>query len=301
MNEYKVVLKFANEEIFRGFFVNTTNYRIVKDEINLEEMIEELIEKGSIKLNQIDTLSCNDYSHPVFNLEKTEVNDLDVLFQKIQNLGYETIIEENKNDIEIIAIGKSLHPDIISQTDENRVSKFSISMFKSVNNKNYEPPLKKVNGSFKVKILDEFDKEKLEFFLHDLKNGKIQETMINKIEELTKIDDLELLKINISDNKYIEFTKEELKNILSKQKKLKQKNKTNIEFQTSNIRSLDNKNLSFKIDLDKVIFVTCKNEKIFNIINDLYFSKDNKKIKIRGYYKLERSFICEEIIETKNF
>jgi len=299
MKEYKIVLKFVNEEIFRGFFVDTKTYRIVKDEINLEKMIEELVEKGSIRLKEIDNISQNDYTAPVLDMEKKDINSLELLFEKIKELGYETIIEQNEDEfVEIVGIGKSIHPDIISQTDEYRLSKFSVELFKSINNKNYEPPLKKLEGSFKIKVLDEFDKESLIMFLENLKNGKTTDNIIHKIEELTKISDLEKIKIKVSNNKEFNFTKKELKNIISIIENNKTYIKKTLNIDISKIRSLDPKNLSFKIDLSKVILIKCETKALFETINNLYFTQNNNFITLKGYFKLERSFICEEIFIT---
>ena len=300
MKEYKIVLKFVNEEIFRGFFVDTKTYRIVKDEINLEKMIEELVEKGSIRLKEIDNISQNDYTAPVLDMEKKDINSLELLFEKIKELGYETIIEQNEDEfVEIVGIGKSIHPDIISQTDEYRLSKFSVELFKSINNKNYEPPLKKLEGSFKIKVLDEFDKESLIMFLENLKNGKTTDNVIHKIEELTKISDLEKIKIKVSNNKEFNFTKKELKNIISIIENNKTYIKKTLNIDISKIRSLDPKNLSFKIDLSKVILIKCETKELFETINNLYFTQNNNFITLKGYFKLERSFICEEIFITE--
>jgi len=300
MKEYKIVLKFVNEEIFRGFFVDTKTYRIVKDEINLEKMIEELVEKGSIRLKEIDNISQNDYNAPVLDIEKKDINSLELLFEKIKELGYETIIEQNEDEfVEIVGIGKSIHPDIISQTDEYRLSKFSVELFKSINNKNYEPPLKKLEGSFKIKVLDEFDKESLIMFLENLKNGKTTDNVIHKIEELTKISDLEKIKIKVSNNKEFNFTKKELKNIISIIENNKTYIKKTLNIDISKIRSLDPKNLSFKIDLSKVILIKCETKELFETINNLYFTQNNNFITLKGYFKLERSFICEEIFITE--
>ncbi|GAB6074691.1 hypothetical protein [Nautilia lithotrophica] len=299
MKEYKVVLRFYGVDVFIGFFIDLNNYRIVKDEIELESSIEKLLQKGKINLKNEKKIF-NDYEFNRSSLDIKKIDSLDTLFKEIEKLGYEIVIEENyKNYFKLRAVGKSLHPHIISQTNDNRISKFFIELFKSSNNKTYEPPLKKSVGSFSVEVLDEINREITINFLSKMTNMRLEEKLFSKLEELEKIKDLEKIEIYVKEEKFV-FSKENIKKIISFNKKLRAEEKTIIHINILKLRSLDEKNLSFKVDKNRVIIIKCLNERDFKQIRDYYFQQKKISVDLKGYFTSSKTFMCENIVLKDN-
>jgi hypothetical protein len=188
--------------------------------------------------------------------------------------------------VTILAKGKSLHPKVISQTNDNKLSQFVVALIKEANKIHYEPPLKKLAGSFKIEVVDTgLDKEQIKKTLLALKNLQVKEignylSLISKMEAISKIKDLDTIEIvdfNIS------FTKKEIKDILEKKSNYLKTKITKIKIKSDKLRNFDPHNNAFKGDMPNTIYFKMENN-IFNEIYDIHLSQKKKEFKFSGYY-----------------
>lgn len=296
----EIILKFHNEIIFKAIFLNITTYRVVIDEINLEDTIKQLLTQGNVTLKKVDENTYKDYTNPILEPTIEAITNIDSLFSILSDLGYDTDIQVPSTLVTILAKGKSLHPKVISQTNDNKLSLFAVALIKEANNINYEPPLKKLAGSFKIEVVDTgLDKEQIQNTLLALKNIQVKDigkysALVSKMEAVSKIKDLDTIEIvdfNIS------FTKKEIKNILDKKSEYLKTKVKNVKIKSDKLRNFDPHNNAFKGDMTNTIYFKMENT-IFNTIYAVHLSQKQKEFKFNGYYTNTKksSFTILEIV-----
>jgi len=299
----EIILKFHNEIIFKAVFLNITTYRVVIDEINLEDTIKQLLTQGKVTLKKVGEDRYEDYINPILEPTIEPITDIDSLFTILSDLGYEHNIQIPSTLVTILAKGKSLHPKVISQTNDNKLSQFVVALIKEANKIHYEPPLKKLAGSFKIEVVDTgLDKEQIKKTLLALKNLQVKEigkylSLISKMEAISKIKDLDTIEIvdfNIS------FTKKEIKDILEKKSNYLKTKITKIKIKSDKLRNFDPHNNAFKGDMPNTIYFKMENN-IFNEIYDIHLSQKKKEFKFSGYYTNTRksSFRIVKMLSEK--
>jgi len=284
------------------------HFRVLKDEMNYEEMIRELMYKGykkstvsnmrSIKLTE--TIS---QEIPVYEENQIEINSVEELVAFLSERGFECEIVPSSSYSLVTSVsvdGQDIGYEVISSTNKIKISAFTLNLFKtalsSANNKEYEPIINEKAGSYEIEIFDTKRDESVENAIQELmvnlKNELIDTqvylqkkyyyNLVNSFLELSVIKYLDIVKVKFSDSEFVEFTKNEILSLKSKVKDLL----TTIPFSfviDSNAlpRAIDAKNLSFKLDTEEgVRYCHTQTPELFEIISNI----QNRMFTINGFY-----------------
>lgn len=284
------------------------HFRVLKDEMNYEEMIRELIYKGYKKTvfkgNKLLSLDSElTQTTPIYEEILIEINTIDELVEFLSARSFECEVIPSNAYAFVASVsvdGQDIGYEVISNTNKSKVINFTLNLFKtvahSVNNTEYEPIINEKAGSFEIEIFDTREnfvvKDTIISIITNLKNQSIDTqsylkksyyyNLVNSLLELSTINHLDILKVKFSENNFIKFTKDEVISLKSKVKELL----SSLPFEFTikdNIlpRALDIKNLSFKLDTDEgVRYCHTEDQGTFDTLSDL----SGTGFTLTGYY-----------------
>jgi len=296
------------------------HFRVLRDEMGYEEMIRELIYKGykqSIKINsEIIQLDENlSQEIPIYEENLIQINTIEELSNFLRDRGFECEVIHSISYALVASVsvdGQDIGYEVISSTNKNKVSNFTLNLFKTVtyqvNNLDYEPIINEKAGSYEIEIFNTKEnlaiKNAIREIISNLKNQIINTqkylqkgyyyNLINSFLELSTIKYLDIVKVKLLENDFIEFTKNEIFALKSKVNELL--NNIPFEFSIDNdtqARAFDTKNLSFKVDTNEgVRYCHAQNQEIFDTLTNA----GQNKFKISGFYTSIKSVKITKII-----
>lgn len=285
---------------------NKIYYRTLGDDkYNCEAMLDELIngeyievfdtdESKNIVLNNGTVCSQNitDYRH----IQTLTIDTLTDYFDS-KGLRYE-LTEDTNAAFSITFQGHELLPGVASQSDVNRISSLTTSIFKAANNRNYEPRQEELASSYKINVFDnKFEAEGMIALLNELKAGIIfadryfsddnYKKLLKDIENLSYIKSLNGISITIGTSFESKLSMNEIHKIRSLIADMFNQKSFHADVDIDETRAFDEKNTSFKIDYDGRTYSAHTTQTIFEKIYRV--KHERKRIRFQGVFASDRT------------
>ena len=222
------------------------HFRVLRDEMGYEEMIRELIYKGYKQSSKVDSkiikLDENlSQEIPIYEENLIQIYTIEELSSFLIARGFECEVVPSSSYALVASVsvdGQDIGYEVISSTNKNKVSNFTLNLFKTVthqvNNLDYEPIINEKAGSYEIEIFDTKEnlaiKDNIREIATNLKDQSIDTqgyfqkgyyyNLINSFLELSAIKHLDSVKVKLLENDFIEFTKDEISSLKSKVKEL---------------------------------------------------------------------------------
>ncbi len=292
--EYKGIFSFENEKIY---------IRSLIDEDEYESMFWQLIKKGYTRVAQ-DGL---DYS-----VTREEFsNNLESIFEKLQKSGLDITYTQTDGAVfSLVADGDDLNPEVIAYIGTGtRFVQSAESIYRYVNNIEYEPKIQIRSASYAVDIqdvrndddalvafVDEINREfvDVERYLSNTAYAKALQNLFDMVAVTT----LNTLKIVIkSQEEPIDLSIEAIRQI---KKDFKDTLSTSPFSETvdarESMRAFDDKKHRALLDISPVYHIHFDSENIYTRAKDMY--EQNKKMLISGSYKSKLTINVSSVVEV---
>lgn len=216
------------------------------------------------------------------------------------------IAEDTNTAFSITFEGHELLPGVASQSDVNRISSVTTSMFRAANNRNYEPRQEEIASSYKINVYDsKFEEASMVALLIELKSGVISseryfnddnyKRLLKDIEALTSIKTLNSILIKIGESFDLTLSMSEIHKIKKQTLEIFKTKTFSADISIDNARAFDEKNNSFKIDYLSRTYYAHANQALFNKI----YKMKNEKVSVRfnGIYTKDQSIRIDSAIQ----
>jgi len=289
-------------------------FRVLKDELNYEEMIRELLHKGYKKViktrEEIIKIDENkSYIKDIFKEEHIDINSPDDLNNFLKDDFDCELIEEADAIFEIVTDGAefSFQNNIVSPSTKNEVSMLATELFKFTTESDYEPIQVEKHGSYAIEVkdvfTDKFNSKKLIELIKSIESSEIYEEeylkksyyyqFINSLIKLVSNKSLKTITFKVK-NFIAEFKHKDLIKLKNKIKEIY--NSQKINFTSKKIRAIDFENLTFKVTYkDKTLY--CKTYE--NILRHIDENK-NKDFKLSGFYTSVKTIFIDNAFLLDN-
>lgn len=217
---YSLIIRFDSRIEFEALLSDDVKYfRVLKDLQSYEKIINQLLQDGYIKSTRVndEVISLDDgtsYNKPIFNETHILINSPQELLELLTEQGMECELQDKLNNVmEIIADGQDIGFDgnIIAPSDRSALMNFSTSIYKAVNDSDYDPALLEDTGSYKLIVQDAVVNNKTVNYLksilknieneifdaNEYTNNHKYRQIINEINEIFNVKNLSILKFNI--------------------------------------------------------------------------------------------------------
>jgi len=291
--EYKGIFSFQNEKIY---------IRSLIDEDNYEDMFWQLIKQGYTKVEQ-DGID--------YNITRDEfANNIEAIFEKLHNSGLNiTWTQTDVAVFSLVADGDDLNPEVIAYIGTGtRFIQSAESIYRYVNNVDYEPKIHIRSASYAVDIqdiknddnaliafIDEINREYVDVDRY-LANNAYAKALHNLFDmvSVTTLKTLNIVVKSIDDP--LQISIEAIKNI---KKNFKDTLSTS-EFKKSvnakeYMRAFDDKKHRALLDISPVYHLHFHSEDLYNRTKILH--EQNKNIHIFGSYKSKLTIDVSSVIE----
>ncbi|MDD2358547.1 MAG: hypothetical protein PHX13_11620 [Thiovulaceae bacterium] len=285
---------------------NKIYYRTLGDDkYGCQAMLDELIHGEYIEVfdsEDIQNITLDDgtvCSRSSTDYRQIQTSSIDTLTEYFNNKGlrYE-LVEDTNTAFSITFQGHELLPGVASQSDVNRISSLTTSIFKASNNRNYEPRQEELASSYKINVFDnKFEADGMITLLNELKAGIISadryfsddnyKKLLKDIENLSYIKSLKGISINIGILFESKLSMSEIHKIRSLIADMFNQKPFNADVDIDQTRAFDEKNISFKIDYDGRTYSAHTNQTIFDKIYKV--KHERKHIRFQGVYAGDRT------------
>ncbi|WP_297433951.1 hypothetical protein [Sulfurimonas sp.] len=159
-------------------------FRVQKDELDYETMINELLSNGYTSVKQVDTekITHGDYVYEkaVYEEEHKEFHTPQEIYEALLEDGFDCKLESQDNFIDVLEFsidGQDLGIEVITATNKMKITTAANYLFKAANNEDYEPVEREKSGSYSLVLSDTQTnssiKESILHILNELKNMRI--------------------------------------------------------------------------------------------------------------------------------
>ena len=312
-NAYTLIIRFLGEIEFKCSLSHDLAYRrVLQDESNYKEMIEEIIKEGrSVTLDSSkDDSECHQYNdkyETVVTPVKTPQELVDILKADFEC----ELVEELKVQFTVTADGADFgfEDDVMAESSKYGVNNLSTLLFNASNDSEYEPQRREQGGSYELSIVDAVENKEgidnIVDFLTEIQEGKINHSLykekgayskfIDALEELPAQSMIESLRFEVR-GETIDLDLDRIQKI----KKIKRKmyHSELLNYRTDTATAINVSTRKFKIVDREDYYLSCTADSI-RMIEEIK-ENEGKTINYIGYSLGPKSALIKSIsiIET---
>ena len=306
---YTLIIKFLGEVEFKCLLSKDLRYkRVLQDDSNYEDMVDEIIEKGRIIIQDAPSTTDDSCYSDRYYEQVIEVNTPQELKDTLSADFECELHEELKVQFIVYAEGADFgyRDGVMAESSKHDINALSRFVFNAANDCDYEPHQTGTFGSYGVVVEDALDnvegKNNIISYIEDIKSGTFNLDLYEKSVSYKKfIDTLEKLPTSarLESLRFV-IDEVELRLSLTEMHAIKQSKKAmyaavKLNFRTDSATAINTETRKFKIKDDNQLFISCT-AKSANLIGRIK-ENEGKTINFIGYRLGPKSaFITDAVV-----